>query len=125
MENVKLSELPNETKVGYEDSSCVYTAGELREIVRDDEILASHTWYAFEERHWRPDAKLMLKQWIEYESEELYEDWEERASKCLKQEHYDRIQAVLNDAFASDHVTKYWMLDGPEVIIDTLDRPSA
>lgn len=125
MENVKLSELPSETMLSYEDSNCTLTPNQLREQAKEDGDLLLHTWYVANEHRWYPDAKAMLRQYIETQYDEMYEDWAARAFDCLKKEHYDRIQIVLNEAFASDHVTKYWMLDGPEVIIDTLDQPSA
>ncbi|MWV44807.1 hypothetical protein GRF59_14395 [Paenibacillus sp. HJL G12] len=118
MSKVKLSELPNDALLSYEDAHFTVSPGELRQRIEDGEDLVEHTWYVASEQRWKPDAKQMLREYIEIQYEEMYEDWDDRAYDCLKQEHYDRIQAVLDKAFSSDHATKYWMLDGPEVIID-------
>ncbi|MGG3504699.1 hypothetical protein ABES58_04360 [Paenibacillus lautus] len=120
MPTVKLSELPADTQLSYEDAPYTISANDLIEKIGDGEDLLEHTWYVAVEKRWKPDAKYMLDQYIENEYHVMYEDWDKRAKDCLKQEHYDRIQVVLDEAFKGDHATKYWMLDGPEVIIDFL-----
>jgi hypothetical protein len=120
MPTVKLSELPGDTQLSYQDAPYTISANDLIKRIGDGEDLVEQTWYVACEKRWGPNAKYMLDQYIENEYDVMYEDWNERARDCLKQEHYDRIQAVLDEAFKGDHATKYWMLDGPEVIIDCL-----
>jgi len=117
VEKVNLSELPDETPVSYEDAHYTYTAEELREKVKEDDYKKSVTWYVATEKRWAPDAKWMLSSYIENEYDQMYEDWDERAMDCIKKEHIDRIQAVLEEAFSGDSATLYWSLDGPEIDI--------
>jgi len=113
-DRVKLSELPADTLLSYEDAHIQLTAAELREDPEAYDV----TWYVCTEQRWGPNAKYMIDTYIEQEYDRMYEDWDDRARDCIKQEHIDKIQAVLEDAFKGDHATKYWTLDGPEVEID-------
>lgn len=121
MSKVKLSELPSDAMLSYEDAHCTYTPGQLIEELKRDGDLAFHTWYVAVGHTWAPDAKMMVDDYIETASCDMYEDWYSRAKDCLEKEHYERIQAVLNEVFNDAYVTQYWLLEGPEVIIDTLD----
>jgi len=118
MSKVKLSELPNDTLLSYEDAHFTVTPSELRQRIEDGEDLLEYTWYVAVEKCWKPDAKYMLDRYIESESDEIYEGWDDLAFYYLKQEHYERIQAILDEAFSGDSVKRYWTLDGPEVVID-------
>lgn len=121
MPTVNLSELPGDTQLSYEDAPYTISASDLIKRIGDGEDLVEHTWYVATEKRWKPNARFMMGCYIENEyGIEMYEDWNQRALDCLKEEHYDRIQSVLDEAFKGDHATKYWMLDGPEVIIDCL-----
>lgn len=114
-EKVKLSELPAETLLSYEGAHFTLTAAELRK----DPDQNDGTWYVCTEQRWHPTAKEMVNLYIENKYDNgMYEDWDERAFDCLKPEHYERIQSILDEAFKGDHATKYWMLDGPIVEID-------
>jgi hypothetical protein len=118
-ETVRLSELDSETIVSYEDAHYTLTVAELRERVAVGDYRGGVTWYVANPHCWSPTAKQMVEQYIENEYDNgMYEGWDERAFDCMKSEHYDRIQAVLDEAFKGDHATKYWMLDGAEVEID-------
>lgn len=117
-ESVKLSSLPADTLVSYEDARYTLTAAELIEKVTEGEYGEWLTWYVATEKRWQPNAKYMLERYIENEYDELYEEWDEKAFDCLNQDHYDRIQAVLDEAFKGDSATVYWVLDGPVVEID-------
>ncbi|MEK8128383.1 hypothetical protein WMW72_10755 [Paenibacillus filicis] len=113
---VKLSTLADDVQLAYVDGNEQITAGQLR---ADPESYDHSTWYVCTNRRWQPNAKTMIDNYIEGEYDTMYEDWDDRARDCLKQEHYDRIQAILDEAFSGDHATVYWILDGPEVEIDT------
>lgn len=116
---ILLSEVPENEELSYEDGSFTLTPSELRKRIEEGEGLQNHTWYVCTPQRWNPDAKYMLDRYIEDEyNNGMYEEWDARASECLCQEHYDKIQAVLDDAFKDDYVTKYWTLDGARVIID-------
>lgn len=63
--------------------------------------------------------RYIIEQFIENEyNNGMYEGWDERANDCIKPDQIDSIQAVLNEAFSRGYATQYWMLDGPEVILD-------
>ncbi|MDQ6418690.1 hypothetical protein RB620_04485 [Paenibacillus sp. LHD-117] len=118
-ETVKLSELPEGALLSYEDAHFTVSPSELRQRIADGESFEPHTWYVAVEQRWKADAKHMIERYIEDEYDNgMYEDWDNRAKDCLRPEHFERIQAVLDEAFKDDYATKYWMLDGPEVIID-------
>lgn len=117
-ETVKLSELPNETLVSYEDAHFSLTAEELRQCVANGEHEGrNEVWIVGVEKRWKPDAKWMLESYIENEYDQMYEDWDDRANDCIKKEHIERIQAVLDEAFSGDSATVYWLLDGSVVDI--------
>lgn len=124
-EKVKLSQLPADTLLSYEDAREAITVSEL--IDRFDRWEGiDFTWHVVTEMRWKPSAARMVERYIESEYDDMYEDWDDRANDCLKQEYVDRIQAVLDEAFQGEYATKYWVLDGPEVIIDGLPGyPSA
>jgi hypothetical protein len=119
MAKVLLSEISDDTMLSYEDSHETVTALELRQMIAAGEIKPlDHTWIVAEPKVWKPDAEYMIIQYIENEYQDMYEDWDERANDCIKPEHIAKIQAVLDEAFSDGHATQYWMLDGPDVIID-------
>lgn len=120
-EKVKLSQLTEDTLLSYEDSRYTLTPSELINALRNDEYVAEIKWYVVSEKIWGANAEHMLERYIEDEYQEMYEDWDERAHDCLKKEHIERIQAILDEAFKDEYATKYWVLDGPEVILDSLD----
>ncbi|MFD1990074.1 hypothetical protein ACFSGI_08895 [Paenibacillus nicotianae] len=120
-ETVKLSELSEETILSYVDANYTLTVSELRKQTKEDNSLINQKWYVAIEARWHPSAKEMIDVYVDQQYQDMYEDWDERAYDCLKQEHYDRLQAVLDEAFKSGHATEYWELNGPEVIIDKLD----
>ncbi|WFA86486.1 hypothetical protein [Paenibacillus amylolyticus] len=118
-EKVKLSQLSADTLLSYEDAREAITVSEL--IDRFDRWKGiDFTWHVVTEMRWQPSAARMIERYIESEYDDMYEDWDDRANDCLKQEYIDRIQTVLDEAFKGEYATKYWVLDGPEVVIDGL-----
>ncbi|KQN96921.1 hypothetical protein [Paenibacillus sp. Leaf72] len=118
-ESIKLSVLAADTILGYEDARYTLTAEELRQKLADGEYTSEITWYVATGRQWAPDAKKMVEQYIENENNnDLYEGWDARAYKCMKPEHYERIQIIMDEAFKSTYATQYWTLEGPIVEID-------
>ncbi|MFT9820322.1 hypothetical protein [Lysinibacillus sp. NPDC056185] len=46
----------------------------------------------------------------------MYEDWDDRANECVTDEILQKIQTILDKAFASDSVKQYWTLEKKIVI---------
>ena len=55
----------------------------------------------------------MLENYIEGESDEMYEDWEERVLSNLTDEAVAKIQAVLDEVLDHDYVTEYYTYETP------------
>jgi rubrerythrin len=115
---VKLSELSESTLLGYEEGTDTLTPSELFDKIAANEDVVEFRWFVLAEKGWKPDAQQMLTNYIESESQEMYENWDERAADALKQAHIDEIQRILDHAFKDEHVSKYWVLTETEVIID-------
>lgn len=117
---IRLSQLPNETEISIEESNEVITAAELRqEFLTDGDLRrVNANWYTIKRMNWKPDARAMITNYIDQECDEMYEDWDEHALGCIKKEHLQKLQAVLEDAFTSENVTDYWVYE-KEVIVDT------
>lgn len=115
----KLSELKNDVEVSYEYGD-VYTVGELKAALLDpmsDDEFSHRQWYIIERKRWHPSAQSMIDDYIESESHDMYEEWEESATDCITPDHVAAIQAVLDKAFEGDFATEYWTL-AEEIKID-------
>lgn len=117
---IGLSQLPNETEISIEESNEVITAAELRkELLTDGDLRrANANWYTIKRMIWKPDARTMITDYIDQQCDEMYEDWDEHALGCIKKEHIQKLQAVLDDAFTSEEITDYWIYE-KEIMIDT------
>lgn len=106
----KLSELSNEIELCVEESSIIYTVAELkREILELGEPHhETDTWFIIKKKKWKPDVVRMVEQYIENEYDDMYEDWDERAMECMTDEHLNKIQEILNEAFKGEDATVYW-----------------
>lgn len=118
--SVLLSELPSETELSVEESGYTITAGELhRDLERDGDLdQANDNWYTIQRKRWKPNAHHMIETYIDHQYDDMYEEWDTRAKECLNDEHYQKIQEVLNEAFKGDSATEYWSYE-KGVIIDT------
>jgi hypothetical protein len=107
---LKLSELNDDVEVSIEESSTIYTVGELkREILElGEEHHLSDNWYTVNRQKWNPSASSMIEGYIEREYDDMYEDWDERANDCFTDELVSKIQSILDEAFKSDYATVYW-----------------
>lgn len=113
-EILKLSQLADDVQIGREEHNTKYTVAELkREIIEFGEPHHEYTWYTIKMHRWHPDAEYMLNTYIDQEYDEMYEDWDERARDCITDEVKQRIQAILDEAFSSDHATVYWTFEEP------------
>lgn len=110
MAKLKLSELADETKVSHENTQTIWTAAKLRrEIIELGEPHHKVTnWYTVKKQKWSPDANRMVENYIENESDEMYEDWDERAIECITDEIVAKIQSIMDEAFKDDYATTYW-----------------
>lgn len=121
MNKVKLSELSDEKQLSYEGATCAYTVQQVRELINDDGEWAMHDWQVCSPRTWKPSAENMIDTYISQEHDELYEDWDVDAAGKVTKEGIAEIQAVIDKMFGE---YQYWMFDGPEVIIDSIESPS-
>ena len=119
MNKIKLSQLSNDTEISYEDSFCTITVGELKQLIKDGEY-EGETYYTIQRRKWQPSAQGMIQDYIESESQEMYEDWDERANDCIDDAVISNVQAILDEAFKGDSVTAYWTHEN-EIVIDYFD----
>ncbi|MEH7249205.1 hypothetical protein V7114_20810 [Neobacillus niacini] len=116
MVKVKLSQLNDDAEVSIEESSTVYTVAELKgEILELGEPHhESPNWYTITRKKWVADAHLMLDRYIDCERDDMYEDWENRAWDCIESHGVvGKIQAILDEAYKTDHATAYWEYDQP------------
>lgn len=110
MKTLRLSELPDYVELAIEDSSMVYTVEELKREIAElgEPHHLSGSWYVIQRKKWVPNAVDMVDCYLEWKSDDMYDDWYERAFECLSQYHFRRIQSVLEDAFDTDYATAYW-----------------
>ncbi|QNK89413.1 hypothetical protein H7992_07030 [Sporosarcina sp. resist] len=123
MKELKLSELDDNIEIAKEETSSFYTVGELkREILKfDSEDHFIGQWFTVEKKRWQPCAQSMIESYIDGQSDEMYEDWSERALDCVSESLIDKVQKLLNGAFEGDDATVYWEWDKP-VEIDILPK---
>ncbi|WP_248499776.1 hypothetical protein [Staphylococcus aureus] len=119
MNKIKLSQLSNDTEIAYEESGYTITVGELQQLIKDGEY-DGETYYTIQRRRWQPSAQGMIRDYIENESQEMYEDWEERANDCIDDAVISNVQAILDEAFKGDGATAYWTHEN-EIVIDNFD----
>ncbi len=90
---IKLSELKDEAII-IDENSTIYTVEEVKndlQYFKDK----SKKLYTTTEYHASIDAKSMLEVAIEYEYDNMYEDWDERILNDITDEDIGRIQAVI------------------------------
>ena len=117
---LKLSQLDDDVQVSCERETSVYTAGELKREIREfnKPINEDDKWYVVSPAKWKPDAREMLENYIEYEYQDMYEDWDERALDSLDKGMLETIQGILENTFGLS-VTDYWKYDFDKpVVID-------
>ena len=114
MEKVKLSELDNNQEVSYEWGNAIFTVDEMKEELKKDSRLKDKQWYTVKHKKWEPNAKEMIEDYIENESQNMYEDWDEGASDCVTRELVQKIQSLLEESF--EGCSDYWLLEN-EIIL--------
>lgn len=119
MNKIKLSQLSNNTEIAYEESGFTITVSELKQLIKDGEY-EGETYYTVQREHWKPSAQEMIENYIEYESQSMYEDWDERANDCIDDAVISKMQAILDEAFKGDSATEYWTHEN-EIKIDYFD----
>jgi gas vesicle protein len=110
----RLTELPADTLLSYEDAHEQITAEELIKRIKSGEEDPEYTneWKIAIPQTWTANAKAMIKRHIEDCYDEMYEDWDERVKDELKKhpEQVEKIQAILNEIFESKYISEYWIL---------------
>ncbi|MCC2528214.1 hypothetical protein LKL24_12390 [Bacillus halotolerans] len=115
MKKLKLSELPDQTEIGIEDSNTISTVEEVKSGIQryGEPHHLNGDWYTVKRRKWRPDANRMIDVYIENELDDMYENWDEHAWDCLPDDVVCKIQLILNEAFKGDRATSYWTYEQP------------
>ncbi|MEW9106795.1 hypothetical protein [Paenibacillus sp.] len=112
---LKLSELADDVEIGRVDCNEIYTVAELKREIR--ELGADHhkkpDWHTTKSQRWQPSAQRMIEDYIDNQYPDMYEGWEDRANDCITEDVLQRLQAILDDAFSSDHATVYWTFEQP------------
>lgn len=120
---IKLSELPSDTLIGREEMTPMRVSDVIEEM-RMGEPHADHVWYLTETHYWRPDAAKMVNRYLENESDEMYEDWDERADDVFGML-IPQIQALMDELtdLHKEHVSVYYTCgDEIEFDIDNIIR---
>lgn len=115
MEKIKLSEMNDEIEVSIEESSVVYTVGELKKEILEmgEEHHLSSNWYTVIKRKWKPSAEDMADRYLDNESDELYEDFYSAAMSELSNGAIEKIQHILDGVFGNNTVSDYWTYETP------------
>lgn len=108
MKNTLLSHLEEEQMIYNESTEYFCTVGEF--IERGTEKFAKEGWYIANKETWKPSAKSMVEQYLENESCEMYEDFEENMYHSLKNV-VPEIQKILDKALANDTACDVYRCD--------------
>jgi hypothetical protein len=108
MKIVKLSELPEDTQLSLEESNTSYTAAKMKHEILElgEPHHLSKTWYTVKDATWTPSASGMIERLIEDAQDDMYEDWDERATDCVDDEVVAKMQVMLEEMF--DSARGYW-----------------
>lgn len=115
----KLSTLSEETMIVSEEYGRISVEDMKNEILVYGRDCSKEKWFLPIDKNWKPSAQFMVQRYIDGEADEMYEDWDEKAARCFKQNDYDRIQAILNEVFARDNVIDYYEF-GEQIEIDIM-----
>lgn len=119
---IRLSELDNNVEISQEGGT-ILTVAEMRNeiLLKGASALVQFSiggeWYVIERKRWRPNAATMISDYIEHESQDMYEGWDESAEMCINPEVVAEMQNVLDKAFAGDFATEFYTYNEP-VLID-------
>lgn len=92
---IKLSELKNDAKI-IDENNCIYTVEDVKNDLlyfKDKE----KKLYTTIEYQAGIDARVMLEDALEYEDDNMYEDWYERVKEDITNEDIQKIQAVFDE----------------------------
>jgi len=71
-------------------------------------------WHTIEAKRWEPNAETMIKNYVEHEGQDMYEEWEQHAGECINPEVIEELQTVLDKAFGGNfgaYATLYYTLE--------------
>ncbi|MBD8523872.1 hypothetical protein [Lysinibacillus fusiformis] len=103
-EKVKLSKLADDIIVSYEGASEkeIYTVKELKDAIikYGEPHHETEGWgIVLEQKKWKPNAQLMLDDYIKNEQLEMYKGWGDRAWRYLDETVVAEIQKILDESF--------------------------
>lgn len=116
---IKLSTLSEETFIVSEEYGRISVSDMKSEILVYGRDCSKEKWFLPIDKKWTPCAEYMVQTYIEGEADEMYEDWDDKAVGCFKQNDYDRIQSILEEVFARDNVIDYYEF-GEQIEIDIM-----
>lgn len=113
MTELKLSQLADDTEISNDSDLRIIEAGELKHEILNYGDDSTGQWFTTKRKKWHPCAQSMIEDYIDGQSDEMYEDWIERAMDCVSDVLVKNIQALLDEAFEGDGATVYWEFDKP------------
>lgn len=108
MKNTLLSHLPEDEMILNEHTEHVLNVGEIIEEGTED--LRKDGWYVANKETWKPSAQQMLEQYLDNESDDMYEDFSENVYHSLK-DVLPKIQDILNQTLENDSVCDVYRCD--------------
>lgn len=97
MNKIKLSSLPLDTRLMIDGNNGVYT---VQDVIDDIEYYRDKEIYITNQYHASFDAEDILRNAVENEYDNMYEDWDEAISEDITKEDIEDLQAILNRILA-------------------------
>ncbi|MGG0667881.1 hypothetical protein ABE073_05045 [Lederbergia citrisecunda] len=113
MEELKLSQLADDVEISNDGTLRIWTVEELKSEITQFRDEQTGQWFTVKRKKWQPCAQSMIEDYIDNQSDQMYEDWNERAMDCISDVLVENIQTLLDEAFNGDDATVYWEWDKP------------
>lgn len=113
MKELKLSQLADDVELSNNGRLSIWTVEELKDEITRFGDEATGQWFTVKRKKWHPCAQSMIEYYLEGQSDEIYEDWIERAMDNVSDVLVQNIQTLLDEAFEGDDATVYWEWDKP------------
>lgn len=123
MKELKLSQLADDVEISNDGTLRIWTVEELKDEITHFGDEQTGQWFTVKRKQWHPCAQSMIESYIENQSDDMYEDWDERAIDCVSDILIQNIQTLLDGAFNNSDATVYWEWDKP-VEIDVFSDDS-
>lgn len=108
MKNTLLSHLEEDQIICNENVENSFTVEEL--IERGTKNYTKDGWYVATKGSWKPNAKRMVEDYLENESHDMYEDFEENVNEVLKHI-VPKIQKLLDKELENNKVCDVYYFD--------------